>query len=125
MLISHVVLQRLFWLAWHEPEETAKLVRIPLLLAVFDLFVVLALLTCWAYCWNVEEVYIMSHRILAIITLGFPLFLFVLLWSDIAPKRASASSGSQVFNGEHALSFGLTAAMLVGFTVVSVMDARK
>jgi FtsH-binding integral membrane protein len=96
----------------------------PLLLALVDLFVVLALMICWAYCWNVEEVYIMSHRILAIVVLGFPLLLFLLLWSDIAPKRTS-SGGVQPFNGGHALSFGLTAVMLVGFTTISIMDARK
>jgi hypothetical protein len=102
------------------------MIRLPLLLALLDLYVTLILLLS-VYHWT-AGVYVMTHLPVMIIVLVFPVLLIGLLWVDILECKDLAHpdcNQSFTVRGGHALLFVLTMTILVLFTALSIIDTRK
>ena len=106
------------------PEDTAKSIRWPLLLALLDLFVVLFLLL-WVYRWK-EGLYVMGHLPMLLLALLYPALLFLLLCADVYASKSTADCNqSFTLKGGHVFLFVLTLGTLVVFNTLSIIDARR
>lgn len=121
------ILQRVFWFVWYGSHAYVQMVFTSLLLAFFDLLVLLLILLS-AYSTSLT-VYAMSNPGVIAGVVFFVVCLFLIAWYDYHVYLTWADQGldlNQRFeDGEHALLFLVTVVFLLGMTAIAVIDAKK